>query len=32
MRFLRRIRSVLTPNGSISNMPAITVVGSGTAT
>jgi hypothetical protein len=28
---LRRIRSVLAPNGSSSNAPAIIVVGSGTA-
>ena len=31
-RFLRRIRSVLAPNGSSSNAPAIIVVGSGTIT
>jgi len=31
VRFLRRPRSVLAPNGSSSNAPAIIVVGSGTA-
>jgi len=32
IRFFRRTRKVLAPNGSSSNAPAITVVGSGTAT